>query len=591
MDRRPLYIGGGGAFFGWIHEDPLAGARDTVAVICAPGGYEYTRAHRTLRHLADRLARAGIPALRFDYHGTGNSAGDDFDPDRVATWIANIRDACREARAATGRDRVCLVGVRLGATLAALASREMPVDDLVLWNPCVSGRNYVREMQAIAMSVEGAEERAEGFLETAGYVSTAETLEALRRIDLKRTPPAASRVLVVSRDDAAPPTAFCEAMAAANLPVQAMRFGGWQDMMAEHLYTVVPEDALSKIVGGVGAGAMAEDARREAAEGRHEAQGARHEKMALQLEAPSETGAVRLVEEACTFGADDHLFGVVTRPEGEAKLPAIVMFNAGCVHHVGPNRLSVILARALGAAGFPSLRFDLEGIGDSIARGEGPENDPYPPSALDDARSAFAFLKERYGYRDFVALGLCSGAHTSFHAGLQFEDESIGELILINPLTFYWEEGFDKATQFEDAVAYRKSLRDGSRWRKLLRGEVNLRRLWEVAVGQVVARVKARADALKEIVAPHKASRLARDLRRLAAMRRRMTLFVAESDPGREILMTSARRATSQGLRNGRIRFEMIPQADHTFSQIKPRRDLVARLRAHLRQGTFTHGT
>ena len=584
MDRRPLYIGGGsGAFFGWIHEDPQAAARDTVAVICSPGGYEYTRAHRTLRHLADRLARAGIPALRFDYHGTGNSAGDDFDPARVATWIANIREACREARAATGRDRLCLAGVRLGATLAALASREMPVDDLVLWNPCVSGRNYVREMQAIAMSVEGAEPHADGLLETAGYVSTAETLEQLRRVDLKRTPPAASRVLVVSRDDAATPTAFCEAMAAANLPVQVVRFGGWQDMMAEHLYTIVPEEALSKIVGWVEAGAMRGT--------RQEAGGGRQEAKSLELAMPAETGTMRLVEEACAFGEDGHLFGVVTRPHGEAKLPAIVMFNAGCVHHVGPNRLSVVLARALGAAGFPSLRFDLEGIGDSIARGEGPENDPYPPSALADARSAFAFLKERYGYRDFVALGLCSGAHTSFHAGLQFEDESIGELILINPLTFYWEEGFDRATQFEDAVAYRKSLRDGSRWKKLLRGDVNLRRLWEVAVGQVVARVKARADALKEIVAPHKASRLARDLRRLAAMRRRMTLFVAESDPGREILMTSARRATSQGLRNGRIRFEMIPQADHTFSQIKPRRDLVARLRAHLRQGTFTQGT
>jgi hypothetical protein len=87
------------------------------------------------------------------------------------------------------------------------------------------------------------------------------------------------------------------------------------------------------------------------------------------------------------------------------------------------------------------------------------------------------------------------------------------------------------------------------------------------------------------------AARLALDLRGLASLCRSMTLFVAESDPGREILMTSARRATSQGLRNGRIRFEMIPQADHTFSQMKPRRDLVARLKAHLRQGTFTQGT
>lgn len=576
MERQPLYIdGSGGAFFGWIHEDPTAEARDTVAVICAPGGYEYTRTHRTLRHLADRFARAGIPALRFDYHGTGNSAGEDSDPDRIATWIGNVRDACLRARAVTGRGRVCVVGVRLGATLAAVASRQVAMDDLVLWNPCISGKNYVREMQAIAMSVEDAEKHADGTLESAGYVMTADTLDALRRIDLKRTPPVASRVLVMSRDDAAPPGAFCEAMAAADLPVQLMRFAGWQEMVAEHLYTVVPHEAIAGIVDWAAAGALPLDTKREA-------RGARHEAPALQLEVPGETGAVAVVEEACAFGEENHLFGVVSRPAGVASRPAIVMFNAGCVHHVGPNRLSVTLARTLAAAGFPSLRFDLDGIGDSVARGAGPENDPYPPSALDDARSAFEFLKRRYGYRDFVALGLCSGAHTSFHAGLQFEDECIGELILINPLTFYWEDGFEQATQFEDAVAYRKSLRDGSRWKKLLRGDVNLRRLWQVALGQLLAHAKARVDELKEIVAPQRASRLARDLRRLAGMRRRMTLFVAESDPGREILMTSARRATSQGLRNGRIRFETIAQADHTFSQMKPRRDLVERLSSHL---------
>ncbi len=44
-------------------------------MLCAPIGSEYTRSHRSLRHLADRFARAGIPAVRFDYHGTGNSPG------------------------------------------------------------------------------------------------------------------------------------------------------------------------------------------------------------------------------------------------------------------------------------------------------------------------------------------------------------------------------------------------------------------------------------------------------------------------------------------------------------------------------------
>ena len=74
--RTPGYFRGGASeLFGWYHDAPGAPHRDAVAVICPPCGSEYTRSHRTLRHLADRLAAAGIPALRFDYHGAGDSPG------------------------------------------------------------------------------------------------------------------------------------------------------------------------------------------------------------------------------------------------------------------------------------------------------------------------------------------------------------------------------------------------------------------------------------------------------------------------------------------------------------------------------------
>ena len=87
VERRALRFGEG--LFGWYHAAD-AGGRDIVVVLCPPMGPEYTRSHRTLRHLADRLALAGIPALRFDYHGVGDSAGDEDDPDRVGHWRARV---------------------------------------------------------------------------------------------------------------------------------------------------------------------------------------------------------------------------------------------------------------------------------------------------------------------------------------------------------------------------------------------------------------------------------------------------------------------------------------------------------------------
>src|SRR5207248_357876 len=101
--------------------------------------------HRSLRHLADALAAVGWPCVRFDWHGTGDSGGSDEDPDRVATWLANIRDAQAWLTRQLGCKRISVVGLRLGATLAAHAASAEEIDGLVLWAPVVKGRRYVRE--------------------------------------------------------------------------------------------------------------------------------------------------------------------------------------------------------------------------------------------------------------------------------------------------------------------------------------------------------------------------------------------------------------------------------------------------------------
>src|SRR5205085_1991720 len=117
---------------------------------CPAIGLDYTLSHRSTRHLADRLAGRGIRTLRFDFHGSGDSPGSELDPARVETWRANVRSAVREARRVAGSGAVCVIGVRLGATFAALASADTDIDLLVLWNPAIKGRTYVRELQAAA---------------------------------------------------------------------------------------------------------------------------------------------------------------------------------------------------------------------------------------------------------------------------------------------------------------------------------------------------------------------------------------------------------------------------------------------------------
>jgi pimeloyl-ACP methyl ester carboxylesterase len=116
------------------------------AVICYPWGAEYLHAHRSLRQLAARLAQNGFETLRFDYFGTGDSAGDMTDAD-LAGWEHDIETAIEEIIELAGVKRIALVGLRLGANLAAsVAARRIDVvNPLILWDPIVSGKAYLHQ--------------------------------------------------------------------------------------------------------------------------------------------------------------------------------------------------------------------------------------------------------------------------------------------------------------------------------------------------------------------------------------------------------------------------------------------------------------
>ncbi len=143
----PLYFGEPGeALFGCWHA-PIGGpARSTGIVLCPPTGQEYILAHRTFRLLAARLARQGFHCLRFDWYGCGDSSGEDADG-RLDRWRADAVAAIDLMRTRSGVRSVAAVGLRLGATLAALAAAGRgDVDCLVLWDPVVNGRGFVEAM-------------------------------------------------------------------------------------------------------------------------------------------------------------------------------------------------------------------------------------------------------------------------------------------------------------------------------------------------------------------------------------------------------------------------------------------------------------
>jgi pimeloyl-ACP methyl ester carboxylesterase len=182
--------------FGLYTPACAGGASARAAVLCAPWGQEYLRAHRSMRHLGDLLTRAHVHVLRFDYFGTGDSSGELEDAE-LGGWQSDIGLAIDELKDTTGVAQVGLVGLRLGATLAAAVASARPddIERLVLWDPVVDGREYVGELSRAASGTS----ETDGTLEVLGFPLTERMARELGATDLLEVAPALpERTLVIA---------------------------------------------------------------------------------------------------------------------------------------------------------------------------------------------------------------------------------------------------------------------------------------------------------------------------------------------------------------------------------------------------------
>lgn len=123
-------------------------------VICDPFGKERTNSNRLGFEWARSLAGAGHWVLRFDYRGTGDSAGS-FENFTLDDYVKDIGCARAELERLSGMACRGLVGLRLGASLAAKYVADSSGDlDLVLWEPIIDGNIYRNSLLRTAMANE-----------------------------------------------------------------------------------------------------------------------------------------------------------------------------------------------------------------------------------------------------------------------------------------------------------------------------------------------------------------------------------------------------------------------------------------------------
>lgn len=394
---------------------PLGDASTTGVLIVSGIIHEQQTMAVGVVALARDLATHGIPALTVDLTGTANGAGSLADPDVGACWDDDVRSAVRHMRE-SGLRHVIVVGVRLGALIAAHATVDDPVDLLVMWSPVLSGRRYTRELQMMqAAATDDSVAAPAGAtlpgVTVAGFNVPPALLDHLKSLDAGRLDgkPAAALCIVDSParleelDDEHP---LFEA-----LPVQRVAAPGTEDwlftdadafpapfadiaVVRRHVERVAAsfDDDTPQFSAEIGSGEVVDPASRRTRVFEHD--------------------GVAVRETFVSFaepGGSGRLVGILSEPVGPID-PTAAYLAVTCV---GPGRIFVDLARGEAARGRATLRFELAGFGTSSPPPDGAWAEFYHPTAPGQIGAAADVLAAA-GHRRIHVVGFCAGAWSAF---------------------------------------------------------------------------------------------------------------------------------------------------------------------------------
>ncbi|SNB75491.1 Serine aminopeptidase, S33 [Arboricoccus pini] len=479
--------------FGWLHR--ASGTRGVV--LCNAGEVEQLNVHRHWGLLARRLAAAGIPTLRFDYTATGDSAGDDDQAGLVERWIADIGDAVACLREMTGVKEVVLVGLRLGGLLATVAAtRLQDIDGLVLAGAPISGRQYLREMRALAAMIDmeypATVKVATSGIETAGFRLSKETSADLEKLDLaKLAIRPAPRILLVARGNGKSDRDLAARLAGLGADVETMPFQGYSELIQTSVDSLAPEEVWARIIDWAGQ-SMTKDATATAKQARL---------------GPALMHTSHELETPLQFSNDHPLFGVLSEPVAQPidmDRPLVVFLNTGLDHHIGGGRMAVRIGRWLAQKGISSFRLDTREIGDSISGVQTPrgaEGLVHKKEPVRDLRAALDQLTAR-GYRRFVLFGICSGAYLSLHATT--EDHRVVGQLIGNLAHFEWPEGLSLDEARRVSVRPKEvilaNLRRPDKWLRILTGKRRITDVIRSELQRLRIRLKIELTALADRV-------------------------------------------------------------------------------------------
>jgi len=529
-----------------------------------PFAEEMNRCRAMVALQARALSRIGIGTLVLDPYGTGDSGGD-FSGGSWELWRDDLQRGIDWLRSRANGCHV-LWGIRLGAVMAAeLAARDSAIDRLLLWQPVANGKNYFTQFLRIRIAAEmhtrdgikttdELRKRAAAgeAIEVSGYPIGS---DLARQLDQVRLPDASALSslrlswfeVLPSADTPSANARLVDEYKAGGVELDYRSVIGpafWQ----LHERTVAPEliDATLKAASAWSSTARSSPPDRSRASRDAESDQAPGPETALLFKC----------------GQDD-LVAILHRGDPAARRGVVIVVAGGPQYRVGAHRQFVSLARRLAARGYPVLRFDLRGMGDSGGTHLG-----YQHSESDIRAAIDALTAEQPEVGEVVLFGECESASgILFYA---YQDHRVKGIALVNP----WVRTEEGQAQVILKHYYVTRLLSRAFWRKLASGSFNPRAsvvsfvqvLRTYLQGRKFAASASTASGYEDmsnLTLPHKT---AEGLRRFRGQT--MILMSGRDYIAREFdEVVASSQAWRDLLDDARVRRRVLPDADHTFSR------------------------
>ena len=264
-------------------------------------------------------------------------------------------------------------------------------------------------------------------------------------------------------------------------------------------------------------------------------------------------------ERAIAFdGGGQQLYAVISEPFDAPASGTVILFNAGAIRRIGPNRMWTEAARRWAAAGVAVIRLDVEGIGDA-----GGENSAYiagdesfyVPELTGQARAALD-LAVKEGLPDrFLLAGLCSGAFWAFE--IAANDARVEAIVMLNPrlLAFDADAEGNRELRKIGRIFTRKGLRN------LLHEKRKLRRIARFAAYLLKTPVRLLSN-------PEEISddRVWNAFRRMRGRGQRIDIAFSGDEPLHDELQQEGKIAELKAMG---VTFHQFPYTSHTLKPVK----------------------